>query len=78
MLYTRSSFITWLKEVHDCEFLPAGERDNIGVLHIKYGPARAYIMTNSKDRIDYETIQRICQKLMLTRWPDNSELERLD
>jgi hypothetical protein len=78
MLYTRSSFITWLKEVHDCEFLPAGERDRIGVIHIKYGPERAYIMTDSKDRIDYETIQRICQKLYLTRWPDDGELDRLE
>lgn len=70
MIYTRNSFISYLKTKFDCEITPIGDG---GKLCIKHGQtARAYM--NFNKHIDYEEIDLICRKLYVG-FPGNSDLE---
>lgn len=77
MLYTRSSFIQYLREVHDCEIIPLDDSRE-RTLRIKNGPVSAYMFLTRKDRIDYEEIHIICNKLYLTDLPGDKDLERIE
>ena len=75
MLYKRSSFITWLSKVKDCEITPLEGR----VMKINNGPAvYAYMMVDRRDRIDYEEILKICNELYLTSIPGDKDLIRIE
>ena len=78
MLYKRSSFIKWLKEVKDCEITPMDTGTRNGVLLVKNAMIKFYMGTNSKDRIDYEEIFIICNRLYIDGLPGDSDLERLE
>jgi hypothetical protein len=75
MLYKRSSFLTYLKVKHDCTIAPI--RDT-RVIVIKNGPVSVRMWVDSKDRIDYEEIWLICQKLYLTDLPGEKDLIRIE
>ena len=75
MLYTRSSFINWLKEKRDCEVAPI--RDS-RVLIIKNGPVNAKMWLDDRDRIDYEEIWLLCNKLFIEGLPTDSELIKIE
>lgn len=77
MLYTRSSFINYLINVHDCEIITKSDGSDRFV-HIKNGPAKAYLWAGGKDQIDYETIQIVCNKLWLPYLPGHSDLEPIE
>lgn len=74
MLYTRSSFLTWLKDNNDCDIKPIPDSR---VLIICNGPCSAKILVDSKNRIDYEEIWLVCNKLYLGL-PGNNDLERIE
>jgi uncharacterized protein YlaI len=76
MLYTRSSFITYLTKVHDCEIVVLDDSKG-KALQVKNGPAKAYIMVNSRNRIDYKEIFIVCKKLYLPI-PLNADLEKIE
>ena len=75
MLYTRSSFLKYLKEKHDCTISPI--RDT-RVLVVRNGPVSARMWLDTKDRIDYEEIWLFCQKLYLTDLPGDKDLIRIE
>ncbi len=77
MLYTRSSFINYLKKVHDCTITPIST-GNSSILQIQHGPAKAYIMVKGKDRIDYEEIYIVCRKLWLSDMPGDKDLVKIE
>lgn len=77
MLYTRTSFIKYLREVHYCTFTPLNQGKN-RVLLVTNGPAKAYILVTGKDRIDYEEIHIICTKLWLPDLPGDKDLEKIE
>ena len=74
MLYTRSSFITWLTKVKDCEIKPLGDRNT---LMVSNGIAKGYIYTNSRDRITWEEIQVLCLKIYL-ELPSSKDLTKIE
>ena len=77
MLYTRTSFINYLTIKRDCEIINIRDgRDN--VITIRNGPAKAFIWANGRDRIDYEMIVIICNKLWLDGLPSESDLEKIE
>ena len=78
MLYTRSSFIKWLRESAECEIMPIGDRRGLGVIKVINGPVHTYIQSGYKDVIDYEEIQLKCSQLYLSRWPNDSDLDRIE
>lgn len=75
MLYTRSSFVKWLKEKKDCEVEPL---PNSRGLVIKNGVMKAYIWSDKRNRIDYGEIYTLCNKLMIVGLPGDSDLERIE
>jgi hypothetical protein len=75
MLYKRSSFIKWLTEVKECEVFPIRDTN---VLIIKNWQISIKIMLDKKDRIDYEEIWLICNKLYIVGLPGDNELERIE
>lgn len=77
MLYTRSSFIKYLVDVHDCEVINLNDRRG-NVITIKHGPATAFMWANKKDIIDYEEIYIICKKLWLTNLPGDKDLQQAE
>ncbi len=77
MLYTRSSFINYLINVHQCEIIDINDRKD-KVITIKNGPAQAFIWATGKDQIDYEMILRVCNKLWLTDLPGDKDLEKIE
>ncbi len=74
MLYTRSSFITWLTKVKDCEVKPLKDRNTLMVIN---GIAKGYIYTNSRDRITWEEIQVLCLKIYL-ELPASKDLNKIE
>lgn len=75
MLYTRTSFLKYLKEKHDCEIIPLRDKR---VLRIKHGPATYHMWLHKYDRIDYEEIFIAYQKLYLPDLPGEKDLERIE
>lgn len=75
MLYRRSSFINWLKEKHDCEVNPI---QDTRVLIIKNGMMSVKMWLDFNDRIDYEEIWMMCNKLYIVGLPGDSELIRIE
>ena len=73
MLYKRSSFLSWLREKHSCEILPIR---GTNVIVIKNGTVDAKMWLDKKDRIDYEEIWLLCNKLYIDGLPGNAELEK--
>lgn len=78
MIYKCSSFLKWLKEGKDCEIIPMQNNSRLGVILIKNGVMKYYLMTNKKDRIDYEEIYNACQRLYIVGLPGDSDLERIE
>jgi len=78
MLYKRSSFLKWLKEVKDCQIKPLGNNVRGGAVKAFNGPASTYIGTDEKDRIDYEEIYIICRNLYIDGLPGDSDLVRIE
>lgn len=76
MLYTRSSFITYLTEKKDCEIVVLDDSKG-KALKVINGPQSAYIWVSSKNRIDYREIYTICKKLWLDL-PGDSDLEKIE
>jgi hypothetical protein len=74
MLYTRSSFIRWLTKVKGCDVQPV-RRSNAFI--ITNGIASAYMWVNPQDRIDYEEIQILCQKIYL-ELPGDKDLKKAE
>lgn len=75
MLYTRSSFLTWLRKVHNCEITPI---EKSPVLIIENGVASARIWTSKKDLIDYEEIHRVCNVLYIVGLPGDKDLKKIE
>jgi len=75
MLYKRSSFLSWLSDVKDCDVNPIRDTN---VVIIKNGPASARMWIDTKDRIDYEEIWLICNKLYIDGLPGEKELTRIE
>lgn len=73
MVYTRSSYLTWLSEKHDCNIIPLDEK---GTLRIWHGPMKSH-MRNTK-HIDYIEIFMHHQKLWLPELPTESDLVRVE
>lgn len=84
LLYKRSSFLSWLQDVKGCEIQPLASddndrrRDSFGGLLVTNGPIKCFVGTNSKDRISYEEIHLVCNKLYIDGLPGDSDLERLE
>lgn len=76
MLYKRSSFITWLTKVCDCEVYPL--KNNPKVLFVKYGNESTKMNVNSKDEIDYEEIYYHYQRLLLPQLPGDKDLKKAE
>lgn len=74
MLYTRTSFITWLRDVKECDIITF---DKNYVL-IKNGVMKHYMGVDSKDRIDYEEIWIICTNLYIVGLPGDTDLVRIE
>ena len=74
MLYTRTSFITWLRDVKECDIITF---DKNYVL-IKNGVMKHYMGVDSKDRIDYEEIWIICTNLYIVGLPGDKDLVRIE
>ena len=72
MIYTRSSFITWLTKTCHCEIEPL--RNNPKVLIIKYFNESSKMFVNQKDVIDYEEIYLHYQRLFLPYLPGDKDL----
>jgi len=77
MLYTRSSFLRWLREKNDCTIIVLDE-PRANCLKIIHGPAVHYMWLGKKDRIDYEEIYIAYQKLYLADLPGDKDLERIE
>ena len=75
MLYKRSSFIKWLSEVKDCDVTPLKYAQGVKIMN---GSASVRLWTDSKDRIDYEEIYTVIQKLWIDGLPGDSDLEKPD
>ena len=76
MLYKRSSFITWVTKVYDCEVYP--HPTNPRVLFIKHLNATTNMFVNSKDAIPYEEIHLHCNRLGLPEIPGEKDLIRYE
>lgn len=74
MFYTRSSFITWLTKVKNCEVQPLRDRNTLSVTN---GIARGYIYSTPHDRIDWEEIEVLCLKIYL-ELPSQKDLQKLE
>ena len=74
MLYTRSSFLKYLKDKFDCGITPLNTGRN-AVLSVVHGPVSAYIHMNREDRISYEEIYIVCKKLFIDL-PGDKDLVR--
>lgn len=78
MLYKRSSFIKWLKDVEGCEIIPLANNNRKGTILIKNGSARFNMQSNFEDVIDYEEIYIAYKKLYLSRLPGDADLIRVE
>lgn len=74
-LYTRSSFIDWLRTKRGCKVEPL--RDSRGLI-VRNGVEKIYIWYDRKNRIDYDEIWTLCNKLLISGLPGDSELERIE
>lgn len=74
MIYRCSSFITLLREKYHCEIIPLQGR----AVQVKYGNQSCFIYKDKSDRIDYEEIYHIYNKLLLPGLPGDSELVRIE
>lgn len=75
MLYTRSSFLKYLKDKHDCEIKP---HSNGKVITIKNGPVTVHIGSDKNNRMDYDEIYLVCNRLYLVDLPGSSDLELIE
>jgi hypothetical protein len=71
MVYTRSSFLKYLTS-KGCDIIPLGDSN---VIRIENGTQHAYITTNRHDRITYEEIHIVYNKLLLVDLPGAKDLE---
>jgi len=84
LLYKRSSFLSWLQRKKDCTVTPLEADDNdrrrhrYGGVIIKNHFVKVYMGVDGKDRIAYEEIHLVCNKLMIDGLPGDSDLERAD
>lgn len=74
MLYKRSSFLKFLQAKYQVETKPL--RD--GVLQLRHGPQIHYMIMTSQDRIDYEEIYIIYNKLLLPDIPTYNDIKQYD
>ena len=73
MIYKRSSFLRYLTDTRKCEIIPLREGREQG-MNIRNGIVTIYVLSDKKDRIDYEEIYIICKKLNVTI-PSGNDLE---
>jgi hypothetical protein len=84
LFYKRSSFLRWLQKKKDCTVTPLGNDDNdrrrdaFGGVAISNHFVKTYMGVDHKDRIAYEEIHLVCNKLMIDGLPGESDLERAD
>ena len=74
MLYTRSSFITWLTTVKNCEVQPLRDKKT---LQVDSGIARGYMYLTPRDRISWEEIQILCLRICI-EMPSQKDLKKIE
>jgi len=75
MLYKRSSYLKWLTDHHQCEIIPV--RDT-RVIIIKNWQITVKMWLDFNDRIDYEEIWIVNNKLMIVGMPGEKDLKRIE